>query len=195
VAGGFSMLELMVVISIAAILIALSATNFMTLRSNSQVESNARTLAKLARDARFRAVAQSCPHGVYVVGKSLDPQYAGFFVFYRKAADHCRDHLNTGDPTTAAFVTGQDRVIDRYPIALRNDDPADPLVAIGGAGPAQAISLTFDQAGQSLAMKNTGSGWTLVAPSTMVVSVTSTVPNIAATRSVQIRGSGVVSFQ
>jgi hypothetical protein len=44
-------------------------------------------------------------------------------------------------------------------------------------------------------MKNTGSGWTLVAPSTMVVSVTSTVPNIAATRSVQIRGSGVVSFQ
>ena len=46
-----------------------------------------------------------------------------------------------------------------------------------------------------LAMKNTGSGWTLVAPSTMVVSVTSTVPNIAATRSVKIRGSGVVSFQ
>jgi prepilin-type N-terminal cleavage/methylation domain-containing protein len=61
-AAGFSLIELLVAISLVLILGAISAPYFFTMRQNASYREAARTVASAMRDARTQAVATNLQH-------------------------------------------------------------------------------------------------------------------------------------
>ncbi|MBE0467602.1 MAG: prepilin-type N-terminal cleavage/methylation domain-containing protein [Candidatus Desulforudis sp.] len=122
--GGFSMLEIVVVMVIGAVLVAVALPNFNKLMTRHQLDTAARQLAADLREARERAQTERTPYEVkffkeadrYVIRKYVQGQ--GFYLvhsvelpprvdmFYAKFFGQVQDHVlwfnSFGEPSGAA---------------------------------------------------------------------------------------------
>lgn len=96
--GGFTALEIMVVLTIVAILVSLAITTYISTIDRIRLRSEGRILNQTLQYARLRAISTGMPHGVAFVRRN-DPSLDYYFVFMDCAGTPRQDQIYTDNNT------------------------------------------------------------------------------------------------
>jgi len=108
--GGFTLIEVMVVVAIIGVMTSLSVVGYQSVMRNARTNGEADMIAQFLKNARLRAVSTGCPHVVrYVVPPTTSPMTAGSLTMYRKA--NCQLATTDLPQTTTAPL---DVLVNRY---------------------------------------------------------------------------------
>lgn len=151
-AGGFSLLELLVVLTLALALAALALPSFRTLIVRWALQTEGQALVDDLRFARTQAVMLGQP-------VSICPSTDG-------AA--CATHADWGRGWVVFIDPDLDRAVDSGERLLRQHQPAAAVQSISSNGASDRAGLTYQPtgaaraAGQTVRLNGRGSGWRLV---------------------------------
>jgi len=136
-AAGFSLVELMVVTAISAVLVTIATVGFVTMRRQSYVNGETRSLLSRLQDARMKAVALGQKHGVYIGGPG-DPQYPSRVVVFAKT--------NLDAPSNLIEVTdgGTDRILVNQ---VLGDLSSRSTVWVSNVPDGGSVTVTFNSTG------------------------------------------------
>lgn len=115
---GFSLIEMLVVVAIAAILAALSAYSLLAVNELGRINGAGQTVANILRTARARAITERCTYVVQFNGPNYNPLAApadvlrtpGTIIVWRK--NDCRSNVGGYVPGLAANL--RDRRVNDY---------------------------------------------------------------------------------
>ena len=138
--AGFSLVEMMVVTAISAILVTVATVGLVTMRRQSYVNGETRSLVSRLQDARMKAVALGQKHGVYIGGPG-DPQYPSQMVVFAKTNPDAPSNLLELDGGTDG---GTDRVLTSQAVG---DLSSRSTVLLSNVPDAGSVTVTFNSTG------------------------------------------------
>jgi prepilin-type N-terminal cleavage/methylation domain-containing protein len=166
---GVTLLEVMTVVAIVGILSALGGGALMNLVKTNRVVSSAKEVMAMARAARTRALASSCPHFIQLNGRS----YAGaaptpnrpstIFLVRKGVCSSTLPYFEATDKVVDSAVLGSESAPGSVAISL----PAAVLPTLELI--AQSVTVAYDGGGNVSVALDGGGGFTVVATVTSLL--------------------------
>ncbi len=144
--GGFTLIELMVVVAIAGVLAALASSSLTTLRRQARASGQARLLVYRLQSARTLSVSQGWPQGYYFGGPGDPSLVLSNLAVPWCAAAGCGFAFRATSPTAApTYVPGQEEFpLDPLPYTT-NTGGITQLLQVNATGvAATSFTVGFD---------------------------------------------------
>jgi prepilin-type N-terminal cleavage/methylation domain-containing protein len=143
---GFTLIEMMVVVSIAGILAALASSALTGVRRQARASGQARLLVYRLQSARTLAVSQGWPQGYYFGGPGDTTALLSNGAIPWCAAAGCGFAFKATSPTaTATYVPGQEEFpIDALPYVSNTSSITQVLSVTASGVPQLSFTVGFD---------------------------------------------------
>ncbi len=145
--GGFTLIELMVVVAIASVMAALASASLTGLRRQARASGQARLLVYRLQSARTLSVSQGWPQGYYFGGPGDSSAVLTNAGVPWCAAAGCGFSFRATSPTaTATYVPGQEEYpLDVLPYVANTALSLAPLLSVKASGVAPlSFTVGFD---------------------------------------------------
>ncbi|MBX7115474.1 MAG: prepilin-type N-terminal cleavage/methylation domain-containing protein [Myxococcaceae bacterium] len=139
---GFTLLEMMIVVTIVGIMAAIAANSFTEMRAIGSAREETRYLLSALRNARTLAVATTVPHGIYIGGGADNntPNFRNRVVMFRKV---------NADQPAADYVPGSDVVLSQRMLPVQGTTGTNSMIIFDAiqTNADSSIRVIFDRNG------------------------------------------------